>query len=72
MRDLRVDVALEGDFEAAHLEGDNTGLLATDTMRNTRYALAKEHSPATSSRSGSRSSTASCEAGPSVRARRAR
>jgi urate oxidase len=43
VRDLRVDVALEGDFEAAHVKGDNTGLLATDTMRNTVYALAKEH-----------------------------
>ena len=41
--DLKVDVALEGDFEAAHVEGDNTGLLATDTMRNTVYALAKDH-----------------------------
>jgi urate oxidase len=40
--DLDVRVALEGDFEAAHVEGDNTGLLATDTMRNTVYALAKD------------------------------
>jgi urate oxidase len=43
LRDLRVDVALEGDFEPAHTQGDNTGLLATDTMRNTVYALAKHH-----------------------------
>jgi urate oxidase len=41
--DLTVDVGLEGDFDAAYTEGDNTGLLATDTMRNTVYALAKEH-----------------------------
>jgi urate oxidase len=41
--DLDVRVALEGDFEAAHVEGDNTGLLATDTMRNTVYALAQDH-----------------------------
>lgn len=40
--DLKVDVALAGDFEAAHTRGDNTGLLATDTMRNTVYALAKD------------------------------
>jgi urate oxidase len=39
--DLTVDVALEGDFEAAHVAGDNSGLLATDTMRNTVYALAR-------------------------------
>lgn len=43
LTDVRVDVTLTGDFEAAHVEGDNTGLLATDTMRNTVYALAKEH-----------------------------
>jgi len=41
--DLDVAVALEGAFEAAHVEGDNVGLLATDTMRNTVYALAKDH-----------------------------
>jgi urate oxidase len=41
--DLDVRVALEGDFEVAHVEGDNTDLLATDTMRNTCYGLAKEH-----------------------------
>ena len=43
LRDLTVDVALEGDFDAAYVDGDNTGLLATDTMRNVVYALAKEH-----------------------------
>jgi urate oxidase len=43
LRDLTVDVGLEGDFDDAYVEADNTGLLATDTMRNTVYALAKEH-----------------------------
>ena len=43
LTEARVDVDLEGDFEAAHVKGDNTGLLATDTMRNTVYALAKDH-----------------------------
>jgi urate oxidase len=43
VRDLTVHVALEGDFEAAHVSGDNTGLPATDTMRNTVYALAPQH-----------------------------
>jgi urate oxidase len=42
LRDLTVHVALEGEFEAAHTVGDNTDLLATDTMRNTVYALAKD------------------------------
>ncbi len=43
LRDLTVDVKLEGDLDAAYTKGDNTGLLATDTMRNAVYALAKEH-----------------------------
>jgi urate oxidase len=43
LTDLTVDVALEGDFTAAHVDGDNTGLPATDTMRNTVYALARGH-----------------------------
>jgi urate oxidase len=40
--DLTAAVRLEGDFEAAHVAGDNSGLVATDTMKNTVYALAKE------------------------------
>jgi urate oxidase len=43
LRDLTVDVVLEGDFEATYVKGDNTGQLATDTMRNMVYALAKDH-----------------------------
>jgi urate oxidase len=42
--DVTVDVVLEGDFKAAHKSGDNSALLATDTMRNTVYALAAQHS----------------------------
>jgi urate oxidase len=42
LRDLTVDVMLEGDFDAVHTEGDNTGLVATDTMRNVVYALAAD------------------------------
>lgn len=41
--DLTVDVALEGAYQAVHLEGDNARVLPTDTMRNTVYALAKEN-----------------------------
>ena len=43
LRDLTVDVSLEGDFSAAHVAGDNARVIATDTMKNTVYALAKEH-----------------------------
>ena len=40
--DLDVRVSLEGDFDAAHYGDDNSQLLATDTVRNTVYALAKD------------------------------
>jgi len=43
LRDLTVAVALEGDFTAAHVDGDNSLVVATDTMKNTAYALAAEH-----------------------------
>jgi urate oxidase len=43
LRDLTVGVKLDGDFAAAYIDGDNTGLIATDTMRNVVYALANEH-----------------------------
>ncbi len=43
LRDLTVAIALEGDFEAAHVAGDNTNVVATDTMKNTVYAFAREH-----------------------------
>jgi urate oxidase len=43
VRDLTVAVALEGDFAAAHTDGDNTAVVATDTMKNTVYAFAREH-----------------------------
>jgi urate oxidase len=42
LRDLTVKVMLEGEYDAVHTKGDNTGLVATDTMRNVVYALAAE------------------------------
>ena len=42
LRDLTVDVALEGDFTAAHVDGDNANIVATDTMKNTVYAFARD------------------------------
>jgi len=41
--DISVDILLEGDFTATYITGDNRGVLPTDTMKNTVYALAKEH-----------------------------
>jgi urate oxidase len=43
MRDLTVAIALEGGFEAAHTDGDNSLVIPTDTMKNTAYAFAKDH-----------------------------
>ena len=42
-RQVSVSVALTGDFETAHTEGDNSRILPTDTQKNTVYALAREH-----------------------------
>jgi len=44
IRDLTVDIALEGEFEDAHTVGDNSMVLPTDTMKNTVYAKARERS----------------------------
>jgi urate oxidase len=42
LRDLTVAVSLEGAFDRVHTEGDNTGVIATDTMKNTVYAFARD------------------------------
>jgi urate oxidase len=41
IRDINVDIALEGHFDACYIDGNNTDMMATDTMRNTVYAVAK-------------------------------
>jgi urate oxidase len=38
-----VDIELQGAFERSHTHGDNSSLVATDTMKNAVYALAKQH-----------------------------
>src|SRR5258708_38075401 len=43
IRQIAVNISLQGDFETAHTIGDNTKVLPTDTMKNTVYALAKDH-----------------------------
>jgi urate oxidase len=40
--DLNVTSQLRGDFAAAHLEGDNSHVVATDTQKNTIFAFAKD------------------------------
>jgi urate oxidase len=43
IRDLNVSTSLRGDFEAAHVTGDQAKVLPTDTQKNTAFAYAKEH-----------------------------
>jgi urate oxidase len=40
LEDLTVSIRFEGDYDASYTEGDNRGVLPTDTMKNTVYALA--------------------------------
>ena len=40
--DLTIDVQLEGAFGAVFTDGDNRVCIATDTMKNTVYALARQ------------------------------
>ena len=42
-RQISVNVILAGDFEKAHVVGDNSLVLPTDTQKNTVYALAQSH-----------------------------
>lgn len=44
IREIRLSIRFEGDFEAAHIQGDNRKILPPDTMNNTVYALARQHS----------------------------
>ncbi len=44
--DLEIAVRMVGDFEPAHVAGDNSAILPTDTMRATCYALARQNDPA--------------------------
>lgn len=43
VREIEVAISLEGDFKAIHTDGDNSLCLPTDTMKNTVYALGKDH-----------------------------
>jgi len=43
IRDLNVSTSLRGDFEAAHVDGDQAAVLPTDSQKNTAFSYAKEH-----------------------------
>ena len=44
LREWTVQVLLKGDFDSAHIDGDNSKILATDTMKNTVYSIARSSS----------------------------
>ncbi|MEM6748948.1 MAG: factor-independent urate hydroxylase [Planctomycetota bacterium] len=37
-----IDVELQGDFDASYTDADNSSIVATDSIRNTVYAMAKD------------------------------
>jgi len=43
LKELSVDVELEGDFAACYTDGDNSKIVATDSMKNIVYVAAKSH-----------------------------
>jgi urate oxidase len=43
-REWSVEILLQGDFERCFKDGDNSNILATDTMKNTVYSLARHSS----------------------------
>ncbi len=43
LKEVNVNIQLEGAFEKVYTVGDNRNVLPTDTMKNTVYALAKDH-----------------------------
>ena len=42
LREWTVQILLKGDFDTAHVDGDNSTILPTDTMKNTVYSLARD------------------------------
>jgi urate oxidase len=44
IREWTLEIQLEGDFESCFVEGDNSKILPTDTLKNTVYSLARKSS----------------------------
>jgi urate oxidase len=42
LKEFSVDIQLEGAFDESYITGDNTQIIATDSMKNTIYVLAAE------------------------------
>ncbi len=43
LKEVSVDIQLEGEFEGSYTHGDNSKIVATDSMKNTVYVLAANH-----------------------------
>ncbi|MBA2339006.1 MAG: urate oxidase [Pyrinomonadaceae bacterium] len=43
VKEISVNIELEGDFSETYMSGDNSKVVATDSMKNTVYALAAQH-----------------------------
>lgn len=43
LKELAVDIQLQGEFDDSYLTGDNKMIVATDTMKNSIYVLAANH-----------------------------
>ena len=43
LKELTIDIRLEGDFAGSYIHGDNRHIIATDSMKNSVYVLAREH-----------------------------
>ena len=54
LSDLTVAIRFQGQYEESYTTGDNSGVLPTDTMKNTVYALAAAGAVAQPERSRSR------------------
>jgi len=46
LHDWTVELLLQGDFQSCFIDGDNSKILPTDTMKNTVYSLARSSSSA--------------------------
>jgi urate oxidase len=52
LRDLTVAIQFKGQYDESYTDGDNSGVLPTDTMKNTVYALAAQQPVAEPERLG--------------------
>jgi urate oxidase len=43
LTEVSINITLTGDFERSYIHGDNSSVVATDSMKNTVYVLAKTH-----------------------------